>query len=186
MHTHTRARPNTLSNNNTHFRTTHSKVKEGTNDVCRVIRRPSIKTSNFDQDLLLLNPLYSRKGSLLHDLMNYLVRLENLSGVCVWTKNTSAQINTPTSVDLIELQHCRISFYNQQSPGDSALTSSAMSAKSASNHFVSIEHPELFMSNQGEDIEKLLQGKYYLLPLLLLNPTTTSPTTTRHSSLPRP
>jgi hypothetical protein len=83
---------------------------------------------------------YARENTALADLRDYLIRLENLSYILVWTK-APKQVGENCTVDLIELPRLQLTF----------------SLKGT--HFFSNDHTGLFLSNyRSELVKKNLRG----------------------------
>jgi len=78
---------------------------------------------------------YARENTALADLRDYLIRLENLSYILVWTK-AAKQLGDNCTADLIELPRLQLSFSLKGS------------------HFFSNDHTGLFLSNYRSDLVK--------------------------------
>ena len=67
-----------------------------------------------DPELTLLPLLYAQEETTLALIADFFVRMEDLSYVLAWTKEKPTNLDTPVSVDVIELPRIQISFYSKR------------------------------------------------------------------------
>jgi hypothetical protein len=89
--------------------------------VLRIPLTPGLKVSSAEQiddsvlrgaeAMLLLNVLYAPERSTLHELGQFLVRLDDLSHCLVWSKQATAAPGDQASIDSIELPRLKLKFY---------------------------------------------------------------------------
>jgi len=102
-----------------------------------------VAPTHVTHDLVLLNMMYAPPGTLLFDLANLLMRIENLSHCLAWARTDS------TTVDLIELPRLRLSF----------VAKTVDLGNGATTLLYSRDHDGLFISNYRDSmIQKLLEG----------------------------
>jgi hypothetical protein len=67
-----------------------------------------------DPPLVLLNLLYAPEGSMMARLADFLVRIEDLSHILVWTKDNVRNPGDPCEITLIEFPRLQLSFFTKK------------------------------------------------------------------------
>eukprot|EP01012_Entosiphon_sulcatum_P009332 TRINITY_DN1521_c0_g2_i1.p1 TRINITY_DN1521_c0_g2~~TRINITY_DN1521_c0_g2_i1.p1 ORF type:complete len:4962 (-),score=1074.52 TRINITY_DN1521_c0_g2_i1:73-14958(-) len=111
---------------------------------CRVRMVPmpgDIKKRVVQEEMLLVQLLYCPEGTALFSLAQLLARLENLSHVLVWTRNTAArEPSDQLTIDLVQLPRLKLTFSCQWD---------------ATNHCMalfSLDHANMFVTNRRNDL----------------------------------
>eukprot|EP00658_Telonema_sp_P-2_P077144 TRINITY_DN6915_c0_g1_i10.p1 TRINITY_DN6915_c0_g1~~TRINITY_DN6915_c0_g1_i10.p1 ORF type:complete len:1325 (-),score=412.13 TRINITY_DN6915_c0_g1_i10:118-4092(-) len=113
-----------------------------------------------EDDLLLVNLMYARKGTPLHSLAMSLARLESLAHILAWTKDIDYDPNSgaPFSLDYISIPTLKLSF------------NAKLSADKSEYLLYSMDHAHLFVSNlRPSALHSMVQGIPYSLILSDVN-----------------
>ena len=120
--------------------------------VARITKRPKkssegTKITEDEEDMVLLNLLYAPTGTPLFGVANVLSRIENLSYVLPWCKESRMNAGE-FALDKVELPRLNLAFQERLQPG------------TGTRVLCSMDHANLFLPtfSGGEQIEALLAG----------------------------
>jgi len=104
-------------------------------------------------EMTLINMLHLGTSGFLAELAEYLVRLEDMSHILVWTKSNVTSPKAAVSVDLIELPRLQLSFYSKST--EEQLSSSTSSPV----QLFCTQYVGMYISNvRTERINSLISG----------------------------
>jgi thiol-disulfide isomerase/thioredoxin len=105
-----------------------------------------------ENKMLLLDLMYAPRRSRLFSLAKTLSRIENLSHVCVWTRDVSAVKTRTCSIDLVDLPRLKLSFTAKEDHNGTA-------------RLFSLDHADLFVSTKYDSFSSKLMAS---IPFSLL------------------